>query len=129
MTTKVSFARLTLTTSLVGLLIGCSGGPKDEPTAEQVAKGIESAFADLMPPQLGRRVDVTGWNDLTFTCTDVGKNVQRLNCETGGKVSIVGYENGVALQGGGVEIDAPFDLTFDKRADGWALSGYREKSK
>jgi len=102
---------------------------KGHGAVEGFVEHAKAACADLMPPQLDRHVQSTEWGKLTHTCADVGENVQRLNCETGGKVSIVGFENGVALQGGGAEIDAPFNLTFDKRVDGWALSGYREKSK
>ena len=113
---------------LATLLAACGSSNKEEPTAETIANATQAAFGDLMPPQLGRRVEVTKWDKLTFDCTDAGANVQRVTCVTDGKIFIVGYENGVELKGGGQEIDAPFDITFEKRAEGWVAVDYRQKA-
>jgi len=56
-------------------------------------------------------------------------NAQRMECVTGGALWIVGYENGVELQGGGSEADAPFDFTLEKRAEGWVAVDYKQEAR
>lgn len=116
--------------ALLALGLAACGGEssKDEPTAEMIAGATQAAYADLMPPQLGRRVEVTQWDKLTYSCTDAGGNVKRVDCVTGGKIWILGYQNGVELQGGGAESDPPWDFTFEKRAEGWVAVDYRQKA-
>ena len=111
-----------------GALLSACGAATDEPSKDEIATAMQAAFDSYFPAHLGR-MKLTQWDKLTYDCTQQPGDVKRVACITGGKVSVVGYQNGVEVQGGGAEADSPIDLTLEKREEGWVLADYAEKAR
>lgn len=122
-----AFATLAMALGMTAALGAC-GTADDEPTREEIATAMQAAFDAYFPAQLGR-MKLTAWDKLTYDCTREPGNVKRVACVTGGKISVVGYQNGVEVQGGGAEADSPIDLTLERREEGWVLADYQEKTR
>jgi len=120
----------TLAPLALGMSVALSacGTAADEPTKDEMATAMQAAFDAYFPAQLGR-MKLTEWDKLTYDCTAQDGGVKRVVCVTGGKISVVGYQNGVEVQGGSTEADSPIDLTLEKREEGWVLADYKEKAR
>lgn len=120
------FAPLVMTLGIGAVLSACGGGEKDEPSREEIATAMQAAFDAYFPAQLGR-MKLTASDKMTYDCTPISGDVKRVECITGGTISVMGYQGGVEVQGGGGEADSPVDLTLEKREEGWVLSDFKEK--
>lgn len=114
--------------ALLALTLVACGNSKDEPSRDEIATALQSAFDDYFPTNIAR-MKLSEWDKLSYHCNPQAGDVKRVECITGGKISVVGYQGGVEVQGGSTEADVPIDLTLEKRDEGWVLVDYKEKAR
>lgn len=112
--------------ALLTLSLAACGSKSDVPTAEQVAKAYETHLNANLVAQLGRRMEVRGWDDLKVDCTSSGP--ERVTCVTGGTLDLVGFHGGVQLKPEPVPVSAEFDITFAKQNNTWVPISAQKKS-
>lgn len=108
------------------LLVGCA--EKDQPNADQVADAIKGTFDSAYPPGLGQRMELQKWDKLTFDCEKVEGDLKIMRCETGGLITIAGYQGGVQTDAGPQEVEPEWIYTFEKRGEGeWVATKVERK--
>ncbi|HEL4252299.1 TPA: hypothetical protein ACKP7M_000207 [Stenotrophomonas maltophilia] len=114
----VSFALITAG------LAACSS-KADLPTIEQVAQAYEAHANANLSSEMGQRIEVRGWKDLTADCTPSGP--QRATCVTGGPLDVVGFQGGQQLKPDPVPVPSAYDFIFEKQPTGWVPAGAQKK--
>ena len=111
--------------ALLTLSLAACGSKADMPSAEQVAKAYETHLNANLVAQLGQRMEVRGWDDLTVECTPSGP--ERVTCVTDGTLDLVGFHGGVQLKPEPVRVPAEFDITFAKQINDWVPISAQKK--
>ncbi|BBO50844.1 TPA: hypothetical protein ACKP7Q_000081 [Stenotrophomonas maltophilia] len=109
--------------AIVGLA-ACSKADQG-PSMEQVAKGYEQYLNENLVAELGQRVEVRGWDNLSADCSQTGP--ERTTCVTGGTLDVIGFEGGRQLKEAPAPVPARVDLVFEKRAGQWVLIDAQKK--
>lgn len=112
--------------ALLTLSLAACGSKADMPSAEQVAKAYETHLNANLVAQLGQRMEVRGWDDLTVDCTSSGP--ERVTCVTGGTLDLVGFHGGVQMKPEPVPVPVEFDITFAKQNDAWVPISAQKKN-
>ncbi len=115
----------TIALAVLTMALAACGNKKDLPTAEQVDKAYETHLNANLVAQLGQRMEVRGWDDLTVDCTPSGP--ERVTCVTGGTLDLVGFHGGVQLKPEPVPVPAEFDITFAKQNNAWVPISAQKK--
>ncbi|HHA2982093.1 TPA: hypothetical protein ACOD9X_000082 [Stenotrophomonas maltophilia] len=118
---KATLVSLTLITAG---LAACSS-KADLPTVEQVAQAYEAHANANLSSQMGQRIEVRGWKDLTADCTS--SDPQRATCVTGGTLDVVGFQGGQQLKPDPVPVPSAYDFIFEKQPTGWVPVGAQKK--
>lgn len=111
--------------ALLTLSLAACGSKADMPTEEQVAKAYETHLNANLVAQLGQRMEVRGWDDLTVNCASSGPD--RVTCVTGGTVDMVGFHGGKQLKPEPVPVRSEFDFTFAKQDNAWVPISAQKK--
>lgn len=114
-----------ITLAVLTLSLVACGSKADMPTAEQVAKAYEQYMNANLAAELGQRIEVRGWEDLTTGCKTSGP--ERVTCVTGGTLDMVGFQGGAQLKPNAVPVPPAFDFTFEKRNDAWVPISAKKK--
>ncbi|EOW2136400.1 MULTISPECIES: hypothetical protein [Stenotrophomonas] len=109
---------------VVVVLAACSKADQG-PSVEQVAKGYEQYLNANLVAELGQRVEVRGWDNLSADCSQTGP--ERTTCVTGGTLDVIGFEGGRQLKEAPAPVPARVDLVFEKRAGQWVLIDAQKK--
>ncbi|WP_188238823.1 hypothetical protein [Stenotrophomonas maltophilia] len=105
-------------------MIAC-GKAEQGPSVEQVAKGYEQYLNANLVAELGQRVEVRGWDNLSADCSQTGP--ERTTCVTGGTLDVIGFQGGRQLKEEPAPVPARADLVFEKRAGQWVLIDAQKK--
>lgn len=116
--------RMTLVSLATFALAACGSGV-DLPTKEHVAKAYEQHMNANLATELGQRIEVRRWEDLTTGCETSGP--ERVTCVTGGTLDVVGFQGGAQLKPDAVPVSPVFDFTFEKLNGTWVAVSAQQK--